>query len=1011
MGPEIANGRPVGSARTGSLLTLLVAAGVVVFALNLAFKALTSNAGWSKFTFGQDLPLLANVIGLFTVFTLFAGWTWFLLSRIRTLRARNAALNRFALVMNKTDNAVLLATADGIIEWVNDGFVRLSGCLLKDAVGKQPGSLLLGGLQNVAVTQKIRDGLKERKVFAVEMLCSHRRGHRYWLSLTMTPVFDDQRVLVNFIGVGVDVTARKRAEEEVSRLGRRSELLLNAAGDGIFGLDIQGAITFINTAGARLTGWAAADLAGKPVSTILHQLGIHRSPGTQDDLFTGAAFIDGTVLIGDTDEFKAKDGTTFPVEYTSTPVHEGNNLIGSVVVFRDVTDRRESESLRARQSRQSALRADVAFGLTHGDNLRQFLQRAMQCIVKHLDGAFARVWTLNPEENMLELEASAGIYSHIDGQHGRIPVGTLKVGKIAKSRMPEVTDNLLADPDILDKEWVMRERMVAFIGFPLFVEARLVGVMAMFSRNKLPADAVELMGCVADTLGQGIVRKQAEEKVAEQAALLDKSQDAIVVIDLNQRCTYWNKSAERLYGWENNNVYGQNLEELIFRDRAYFERAKSTTLQKGEWHDSACTVHRGDETLTVESRWTLVTHENGKPRCLLIINTDVSDQKRIEAQFLRTQRMDSIGTLAGGIAHDLNNVLSPIMMSVEILKSKLHDEQSKRMLGILESSARRGADMVKQVLTFARGVEGERVLLQPRHLLTDVVKMVGETFPKTVVFKSRISENLWPIVGDATQLHQVLVNLTVNARDAMPEGGALTLSAENYVLETDIEHNGVMILPGYYVLIQVTDTGMGIAPEALDKIFDPFFTTKEPGKGTGLGLSTVLGIVKSHGGFVQVQTDTGKGSTFLIYLPAQEGMQSLPAENEPNQLPSGSGELILAVDDEASVLTMLKETLETFGYRVITARDGTEAVATYTAHRNEIRAVLTDMLMPHMDGPSTIRVLKRIDPSVKIIAASGLMDCEKVKGLTGLDQLAFLVKPYTTEKLLTLMHRVLAEAA
>jgi PAS domain S-box-containing protein len=535
--------------------------------------------------------------------------------------------------------------------------------------------------------------------------------------------------------------------------------------------------------------------------------------------------------------------------------------------------------------------------------------------------------------------------------------------------------------------------------------------MAMFTRNKLPVDATELMGCVADTVAQGIVRKQTEEKVADQAALLDKSQDAIVVIDLSQRCTYWNKSAEKLYGWATQDIYGQRIEQAIVCEHGYFERAKALTLQYGEWHDNGCLVHRGDDKLTVESRWTLVNGDDGKPRCILIVNTDVTDQKKIEAQFLRTQRMESIGTLAGGIAHDLNNVLSPIMMSVEVLKTKVEDEQARRMLSILETSARRGADMVKQVLTFARGVEGERVLMQPRHLLKDVAKIIGDTFPKTIEFKSEIPDMLWPLLGDATQLHQVLVNLAVNARDAMPEGGTLTISAENYILESDIEHQGTQIMPGFFVLLRISDTGTGIPPAVLDKIFEPFFTTKEPGKGTGLGLSTVLGIVKSHGGFVQVQTEVNQGTTFNIYLPAQENIEMPPADVDPVELPTGSGQLLLAVDDEAAVLTMTKETLETFGYRVITAQDGAEAVALFTTHHGQIAGVLTDMLMPHMDGPATIRVLKSIDPSVKIIAASGLMDAERVKDATGLEHIAFLMKPYTAEKLLTTVKRVLAEAA
>ena len=959
----------------------------------------------------QLLPILFSIGAHIATCLILAGFTWFMLREVRGLQRREEELAVLAMVANKTDHAVFLANPEGQIEWINEGFSRVSGLLPADAIGREPAQLLLGPLQNINVTQRIREGVNQEKVFTVEMLCGNRRGHRYWLSLTMTPVFNEQKEVVNFIGVGSDVTARKRAEEEVARIGRRSELFLDAAGDGILGIDLQGAITFVNSAAARLTGWPVGELIGKPVSTILHQLRVHRSAAGQDELFTGAAFIDGNVQIGDVDEFKSRDGKRFPVEYSSTQVHENNTLIGAVVVFRDITHRLESEDLRNRQARQAAIRADVAFAMASDDKLRAVLHRAMQCIVKHLDGAFARVWTLNPEANMLELQASAGIYTHIEGPHGRIPVGTFKVGKIAIGRTPSLSTNLITDPDVIDKDWVLRERMASFIGFPLFVEGRLVGVMAMYSRNRLPGDAIELMGSAADTVAQGIVRKLTEDKIHEQAALLDKSQDAIVVIDLNQRCTYWNKSAERLYGWEAHGVYGQDFEPLVYRDRAYFERARANTLQKGEWHDPVCTIRRGDEPLTVESRWTLITDTDAKPRSILIINTDVTDKRRIEEQFLRTQRMESIGTLAGGIAHDLNNVLSPILMSVEILKTKLEDPQSRRMLGILENSAKRGADMVKQVLTFARGVEGERVLLQPRHLLKDVTKMITETFPKTIQFRSKIPESLWPLMGDATQLHQVLVNLTVNARDAMPEGGTLTVTAENHVLDTELNQNGTFLMPGFYVRVEVTDTGTGIPPHVLDKIYEPFFTTKEPGKGTGLGLSTVLGIVKSHGGFLQVQTEVNKGTTFTVFLPAQEGMQSQVADNEPKEIPTGRGELILAVDDEASVLTMTKETLETFGYRVITAKDGAEAVAAYTAHRDDIKGVLTDMLMPHMDGPSTIRVLKRLDPSVKIIAASGLMDVEKVRDVTGMEKIAFLMKPYTAEKLLTTLHRVLTEAA
>ena len=507
-------------------------------------------------------------------------------------------------------------------------------------------------------------------------------------------------------------------------------------------------------------------------------------------------------------------------------------------------------------------------------------------------------------------------------------------------------------------------------------------------------------------------KKKAERKILQQAALLDKAQDAIFVQNRLGAITYWNKSAERLYGWTGEEM-GQSGNALAFFDfdLGRVDEARAAVLAKGEWVGELRQKNKAGVEVMVDSRWTLVADGSEGVYSILCINTDITERKKIENQFLRTQRMESIGTLAGGIAHDLNNVLAPILMGAEMLRGTSLDPMSAKLISTIESSARRGRDMVKQILGFARGQSGEQTVLQISHLMKEMEKIMRETFPKNIQTKLTFGRDLWPIMGDATQLHQVLVNLAVNARDAMPDGGTLTISAQNHIVESDMEHQGRMIMPGFFVLLRVSDTGTGIAPGVLDKIFDPFFTTKEPGKGTGLGLSTVLGIVKSHGGFVQVDTKMNQGTTFLVYLPAQQAAQTADAESAPGQLPTGNGELILAVDDEAAVLTMTKETLETFGYRVITARDGAEAVAAFSAHHAEIKGVLTDMLMPHMDGPATIRVLKRIDPSVKIIAASGLLDVEKVKDATGMEQIAFLMKPYTAEKLLTTVHRVLAEAA
>ncbi len=390
---------------------------------------------------------------------------------------------------------------------------------------------------------------------------------------------------------------------------------------------------------------------------------------------------------------------------------------------------------------------------------------------------------------------------------------------------------------------------------------------------------------------------------------------------------------------------------------------------------------------------------------------DLSDQKRLEQQFLRAQRVESIGTLAGGIAHDLNNILAPIMMAVQVLKMKTTDPQLKTMLETIEVSSKRGADIVRQVLSFARGLQGERVEVQPIHLLKDIETIIRDTFPKNIRRDVLFPEGAWTILGDPTQLHQILLNLCVNARDAMPDGGNLTITVENAHLDEQYVAMNIQAKAGRYVIINVTDSGEGIPAEILDKIFDPFFTTKEVGKGTGLGLSTAMAIVKSHGGFVNVYSEVGKGSSFKVYLPALETSTKQQKDTVSlATLPRGNGERILIVDDESSILTITSQTLEAFGYKTLTASDGAEAIAIYAQNRNKIAVVLTDMAMPVMDGPATIRALLKVNPAAKIIAATGLKtEGSEAKALNaGVKH--FLSKPYTASTLLKTLRTVLDEA-
>ncbi len=504
-------------------------------------------------------------------------------------------------------------------------------------------------------------------------------------------------------------------------------------------------------------------------------------------------------------------------------------------------------------------------------------------------------------------------------------------------------------------------------------------------------------------------RRKLETQYREQASLLDKARDAIIVRDLQHRITYWNKSAERIYGWTAEEAIGLSLSNLLHQKPADFLVASAHVCEHGGWVGELQPTSKDGRTLIVEGRWTLVRAEDGRPQSILEIDTDITQQKKLEQQYLRAQRMEGIGTLAGGIAHDLNNVLAPIIMSIDLLKLAVTDKRGHDMLTVIGSSARRGADLVSQMLTFARGVEGKRVQVQTRTLIDDIEKITKDTFPKNIEIRTSFSHNLWTVHGDSTQLHQVLLNLCVNARDAMPEGGQINIRAENVILNKQFAAANIDAGPGGYVLLQVEDTGTGIPHSIIDSIFDPFFTTKDVGKGTGLGLATSLTIVKGHGGFIRVFSEPDKGSRFQVYLPAQDRASSPVPEPDGEAVMRGHGEVVLIVDDEEPIRQITQQTLESCGYRVMLAADGEQAVKLYSRHGQEIAVVLTDMMMPVMDGASTIQALIGMNPGVLTIAAGGIATSDSVARAMKLGAKMFLPKPFSAETLSRALGKVLAK--
>jgi len=506
-------------------------------------------------------------------------------------------------------------------------------------------------------------------------------------------------------------------------------------------------------------------------------------------------------------------------------------------------------------------------------------------------------------------------------------------------------------------------------------------------------------------------QRRIQMQLAERERLLDASHDAIIVRDPTGRVTYWNDGAERLYGWTREEAIGQRERDLIQFDEPEYASAESILESTGNFTGELHHSSRTDERRVVLAGWTAVRSDDDADVSVMSINADITEARRVEEQFFRAQRLESIGTLASGIAHDMNNVLAPIMLAVDLLSDGSSDSDDAAILRSVRSSAVRGSKLIQQMLLFARGAEGERIALSVGDLLDSTAGIARDTFSKSIEFRMTSEDGVrdLTVVAEPTQLQQILLNLCMNARDALADGGTITLGAE--IIEIDEQYASLTpgAVQGVYIALRVEDDGSGMSKEALDRCFEPFYTTKEHGHGTGLGLSTALAIAKSHGGFMRVYSELGRGTTFCVYLPL--ALETVIESGPPpmTEIFRGQGELILLVDDDSAVLEVTTQTLRAFGYRVVTAVDGADAVAIYAQRRFEIDLVLTDMMMPVMDGPAAAHVLRRIRPDVPIVATSGLDASSRTTKMMELGVTHFLAKPYSAQSLLHVLRAALDE--
>jgi PAS domain S-box-containing protein len=818
-----------------------------------------------------------------------------------------------------------------------------------------------------------------------------------------------------------------------------------------------------------------------------------------------------------------------------------------VAIVQNVTERTQAESNRVRQARHATLRADVNQAFTAGGaTLQKTLQACSEAVVRHLDAAFARIWTLNAQDNVLELQASAGLYTHLDGPHARVPVGAFKIGLIAQERKPHFTNDVVHDPRVSHPDWAQREGMIAFAGHPLIVENRLVGVLGLFARHKLTEDAVEALGSIAFAVAQGIERKRTEERLRQTVSLLqstlNSTADGILVVDasgrivlFNERFTSMWRIPEKIMAAGDDNAAltyalnqvkdpdaflrkvkelyatpdAESIDELEFKDGRVFERyscpqrldgapvgrvwsfrditnrkrteeelRSKTALLEAQFNSSidgilvvdneGRKIFQNQRTIdlwkipehivansddeqqirfvmdstknpdqfaakvqhlyahphevsqdeielkdgTVLERYSApVTGKDGKLYGRIWNFRDVTERKELEAQLRQAQKMEAFGQLAAGVAHDFNNILTVIQGNLSLLRTgAMNAKDQTSALGQTTRAAERAANLTRQLLTFSR-----RQPLQPKDLdLNEVVvnmtRMLHRLIGEHIALEAHYAPGGAPIHADPGMMEQVLMNLAVNSRDAMPKGGRLILRTATTTLnEADVRHRP-SARAGDFVELSVSDTGSGIAPQNLPHIFEPFFTTKEIGKGTGLGLATVFGIIDQHEGWIEVESDADRGTTFRMFLPRLARQAAPSTSFSPLREVRGGNETILLVEDEVDVRELMQTLLSGQGYQVHEAASGRAAFDVWRQHRDQIQMLLTDMVMPEgVGGRELAQRLTAEKPGLKVMYCSGYTDEALGQDTPLRNNVNFLEKPFDPLKFLQRVRHCLDE--
>ncbi len=982
---------------------------------------------------GTEFPVELSLQRIGTTGTpLFTAFFRDISERVQTASALEASAQRHRAILDSALDAIVIMDSTGRLVEFNPAAEQIFGYTSAEAVGQIMADLIVPpayremharGLARYVATGQGNIVGKGR----IEITALRKDGTEFPVELSLQRIGSSAAPL--FTAFIRDISERKQAEETVRRSELKFRTLFDSTGDAVVLLDQKGFFD-CNQAALATFGCASkeefctkhpADLSPplQPCGTDSLTLANQRIAAA---MATGRQFFQWV-------HKRQDNGVVFQAEVLLSATQlDGRNVVQAVV--RDISERKRAEEEQRATQQRVLLQRNAVNGLIQGetfyqDDLTASLRQLTEIVARTLDVARVSIWRYNRDRTAIQCVELYELAAdrHSSGLELTAANYPAYFRAIASTDVIAVSD---AHHDPRTSEFSagyltplgINSMMDACVRWQGGVDGVLchehIGPQRWWTSDE-QTFAVAITNLISLAFERG-ERMQAEAKLRESEErfrqLAEQSSEGFWFAAAHpERITYVSPAFEKISGVPANLLYQDARAWLAVihpEDGQRVETAYEAALTgRATRFEAEYRVVLPDGSM----RWVLnsgtpIRNSSGEIVRLGGLAKDITERRKLDGQVLRTQRLESIGTLAGGVAHDLNNALAPILMAVELLRAQNPD--SAHVVDTIESSAKRGADMVKQLLTFAKGVEGARLLLQPTRLLKEMEKIVRGTFPKNIQLKTHYEPKLQTILGDDTQLHQVLLNLCVNARDAMPNGGTLTLEAENAEIDSTYATTVPDAQPGRYVLWRVKDTGTGIPPEIIERVFEPFFSTKGPDKGTGLGLSTVLGIVKSHGGFVRIYSVVGQGSTFAVYLPvdgSNAGNTCFLAKSEMAY--RGKGETILVVDDEAAVREITSSVLTALNFRVVTAADGTEALIRVAENRAELRAVITDLHMPHMDGLSFVRVLRRMLPGAGIVVASGRLDEHHASEFQALGVAAILDKPFTQEKLITALKTII----